>query len=63
LGGLLLRRGKGKGGEGKGGEGTEGGKGRKGEGKERAMSPPPLFGGSLRLRSYIEGGTFNVKHF
>jgi len=27
----------------------KGGEGRGGEEKERAMSPPPLFGGSLRL--------------
>jgi len=37
------RRGEGKGGEGRGGE-EKGG-----EEKERAISPPPLFGGSLRL--------------
>jgi len=46
-GALLLRRGEGRGG-GRRGEG-KGGEGRKGEGKERAMSPPPLFAGSLRL--------------
>ena len=53
FGGLLLRRGKGKEGEGDGGEGRvgerRGREEREGEGKERAMSPPPLFGGSLRL--------------
>ena len=26
-----------------------GGKGRRGEGREKVMSPPPVFGGSLRL--------------
>ena len=41
------------GGEGRRGEGRRGKgrgeEGRKGKGKERAISPPPLFGGSLRL--------------
>jgi len=53
LGGLLLRRGEGRGGEGgegRIGEGKEA-EGRGGEGKERATSPP-LFGGSLRLWTF-----------
>jgi len=59
LGALLLRRGERRGGEERGREEREGeeregrggkrGEGRGGEGKERAMSPPPLFGRSLRL--------------
>ena len=50
-GALLLREWEGSGGEGREREGREGngGEEREGRGKERAMSPPPVFGGSLRL--------------
>ena len=46
FGGLLLRRGRGRGGEGREGE-ERGREEREGEGK--GHEPPPLFGGSLRL--------------
>jgi len=53
-GALLLREGKESGGEGKEGEGM-GGEEREGRRGKRVMSPPPVFGGSLRLWQYRPG--------